>query len=118
MEYIKKERGVIYNFMYSPEILEYAMTNKEYPPMLTNVSYRRMHPELEKEMIRAEKDLYKCDDWLRKIGFYNDFDESNYSCIINISSYKELSEPQDIKTFKNKSGEAILKAPKNFCYVL
>ena len=58
-----------------------------------------------------------CDDWLRKIGFYNEFGESFYEYAITVVDPVLYDTPKPITDFHKEDGSVVEKAPQSFMYV-
>lgn len=58
------------------------------------------------------------DDWLKKIGFYNQFDESKYRYGIVLKDVARYEIPRNIYDLKDKNGNAIVKAPQSYMYTI
>jgi predicted transcriptional regulator len=65
----------------------------------------------------SEKIWKWCDEWLRKIGYYNECGESNYKYAIQILNPVQFSNPKDLSDFTRLDGTVIEKAPQSFVYV-
>ena len=60
--------------------------------------------------------LSDCDEWLRKIGFYDDYDYSNWEYEIRIKDVFKFEKPIDITCFQLRNGNYLKSAPQSFCY--
>jgi hypothetical protein len=58
-----------------------------------------------------------CDEWLRKIGFFNSCGESNYNYAIQILNPVQYRNPKNLSEFTKMDGSLVEKAPQSFVYV-
>ena len=58
-----------------------------------------------------------CDEWLKKIGFYNEYDESTWKYQINIKNVVKFEKPIDVNKFQLRNGNYITNGPQNFYYI-
>ena len=65
---------------------------------------------------KVEEIMDMTDCWLRRIGFYNAFDESNYKFALEIINPVRYTTPKDLGEFKKLDGTKIEKAPQSFVY--
>jgi hypothetical protein len=75
---------------------------------------------LVKEIIDANdysnKCIGECDDWLMKIGFYNDCDESYYKYGIVLKDAVRYDVPKELSEFIGANGEKITRPPQSYMY--
>lgn len=64
---------------------------------------------------KREKFCDDCDDWLKNIGYYNDFDEAYWKYKIYIKKAIKIT-PMPITEFHLLNGKKINRAPQSFCY--
>ena len=73
--------------------------------------------EYEEKSFKAQLVMEDCDNWLRDIGYYNEYDETFYKKYIELEKPYRYKTPISIKNFKNLKGEILKKAPQSWCYV-
>lgn len=68
--------------------------------------------------LELSEDVWKlCDEWLGKIGFFNDCGESFYKHAITVQDYVIYDTPIPITSFTRPDGTAVSSAPQSFMYV-
>jgi predicted transcriptional regulator len=67
---------------------------------------------------QSEKLMEQCDEWLEKIGFYNEWGETNYRYGLVLTNPVRYDTPIPITHFKSQSGDNITTAPQSYCYAL
>ena len=72
--------------------------------------------KLFKEYEISEKYMKEVDEWLKKIGFYNNYDETNYKYGIVLKNIKKYKTPLPLSAFKDKNGNIIQKPPQSYMY--
>ena len=72
--------------------------------------------KVSKNRNRASNCMIECDNWLSNIGFYDDYDESNWNYAIEIGKVVLFKEPRDINNFVSKDNKAITRAPQSWMY--
>jgi predicted transcriptional regulator len=105
---------LVLDCMFFPEALSYMEKHEE--PMPTElIDYSSV--EYSESRKKANKLMKDCDDWLRSIGYYNEYDESFYDYAIGIANPIQYSKPIDITQFELTSGKKLTRAPQSWCYV-
>lgn len=120
---LKKEFDAYENYRYG-FILNYAFCEEELTSLRTTGSlidtFKISDYDLVKKIIDkndiGNKRIEECDNWLSKIGYYNEFDETYYQYGIVLKDIKKYDTPKPIGDFKNKDGEQIKFAPQSFIY--
>ena len=121
---IKKEAEQFTNYRYG-FILNYAFSEHELQSLRETGSlidtWSIHDTKLVREIIDANtqssKYIEECDEWLTKIGFYNDFLESYYKFGIVLDNIVKYDVPLELNEMMDKSGNAITKAPQSWMYV-
>ena len=106
------------DFLFEDDIVE-KMIETHQPPQREFA--QKTQEELKKYNNLKQKQtnfLRDCDNWLTKIGFYNENQESTWKYQINIKNSLRFQKPRDIEQFRLKNGEKLTKGPQSFCYVL
>lgn len=65
----------------------------------------------------SENYIRECDDWLKKIGYYNDCEESYYKYGIVLTNITKFDTPISINDINDKNGDPIKTAPQSWMYV-
>lgn len=103
--------GCLLPYALSPYYMDLIKSGK-YP------DYNSYMTEDNKKVDLANHYMYKCDDWLRKIGFYNYDDKSYWKYAIQIKPITYYDFPKEITTFINQKGEQIQHPPQSWMYTL
>lgn len=117
IDLINYDNSLVLDYVFDDEIISYMQKYKEPPDFETNYSifYNNHHRYVENDTKR--KKLYDdVDKWLRKIGYYNEYDETYWKYYIEIKAYKKFDEPLSINNFQLCDGKTIEKAPQSYCY--
>lgn len=61
--------------------------------------------------------IEQCDQWLSKLGFYNEYSESNYKYALETVNPIRYETPKELSEFTKLDGTPVLKAPQGFVYV-
>lgn len=99
-------------FALDVDSIDYIERTGQWPPL--NV-YDTNQYELRRE---TQKVMEKCDDWLMKIGFYNEYEESTYDYAIIVKNPIRYDIPRQLKDFTKKDSSSVKNAPQSFVYVL
>lgn len=68
---------------------------------------------------QKENDLCeRCDCWGRKIGFYDEYDESYWKFAIQLENPVLFKIPMEVGDFRCKNGNRLKRAPQGWCYVM
>ena len=65
---------------------------------------------------KTNKCIVACDEWLSKIGFYDEYDESKWNYAIKICDVEKYDEPYKITELTDKNHYYFKKAPQSFAY--
>ena len=65
---------------------------------------------------RSSKYISECDDWLEKLGFYDQYGESNWKYAIKLDNVLEYKEPILLSDLNDKNGVPISRAPQSWMY--
>ena len=98
------------DFALSYFCMKYIMQD-EWPPIEIT-----MLPNVIKERKMANDLLKECDRWLRKIGFYNEYDESYWKYAIEINNIKKYDFPISLAAFTDNRGNIIKGPPQSWMY--
>lgn len=71
-----------------------------------------------KDKQKGDQLEHDCDSWMKKIGFYNENDESNYKYGIVLSDPVKYDTPVKICDFLGTNGANIKTPPQSFCYTI
>lgn len=109
------DAGYKFYWLFLPEVLDELKTHNKLP------DYFDMTPEEAKRFQQLQKKAQKliedCDDWLRSIGYYNEYEESFYKNYIEVTNPIKYTTPLELSDFKNLKGSPITRAPQSWCYV-
>lgn len=124
---IKKAKSINLINCYNDLVCDYCLMENYLDEMLeTNrppdIDFLHMNPiefkKYEMKKNQQKKFLNDCDDWLRKIGFFNEFDESYWEYEIRIKDAIKFTETIPITNFKLNNGHYLKVAPQSFCYTI
>lgn len=59
----------------------------------------------------------RCDEWGKKIGFYNQYDESDWKITILLENPVLFKTPKKIEEFRGRNGNRLTRAPQSWCYL-
>lgn len=104
---------IVYSYMFCDDILDYMEKNHDVPELDIALYMDRTFMSKKDKGDKFTKD---CDNWLENIGYYNEYGESYYSHVIEISEPVKFSCPIPITEFIGKNNELIKKAPQSWCY--
>lgn len=104
------------SYLFNDDIIELCKHTHE-PVDSWQMWTSRSYKIREANQKKGEALINKCDNWLKKIGYYNEYDESNWKYAIEISEAILFSNPLDIKEFSLLNGKQLDKAPQSYCYV-
>lgn len=110
------KKGTILDFMYTPDLLDYALKYDKYPPDVTNFMYLHTHPESSRLMNEARIDITNCDEWLKDMGFYDSYDMAYWNYAIELFDIVKYETPKELNSFNNTKYNPIEVAPQSFCY--
>lgn len=70
---------------------------------------------ISKKQEECRQDHFACDDWLKSMGMYNEYDETCYKFAFHMAHIKKYDKPIPLNHFLNGSGEPI-QMLQSFCY--
>lgn len=109
------DNSLVLDYIFDDIMLDYMIKYKK--PMDFDEKLRRDDVRYQIEAQRKSNEYCKkVDNWLRKIGFYNEYDESYWKFYIKIIDYKAFEKPIDISEFQLLNGNYLKAAPQSFCY--
>lgn len=122
---LKTEFDTYENYRYG-FILNYAFCDEELESLRTTGSLLDITKNMDFELIKTMDEKMKassalveeCDRWLSKIGYYNDFDETNYKYGIVLKDVIKYDKPIPITDFLDKNGNNIKTVPQSWMYTL
>lgn len=110
--------AIVLSYLFQDEKLDYMLKNKKIPEYIflptNSIEYEKYNIAKEKEM----KFCFDCDEWLTKIGYYNDYDESTWKYEIKIKNPTLFDFPIDITKFKLRDETFVKVPPQGFCYTI
>lgn len=99
-------------FALDEDSVEYIKNAKCLPPIEDYVSDRHRFVNVKKAT-----DIFRlCDEWLKRIGLYNQYGYSNYQYAFAVTNPVKYETPKALEQFQDKNGDAILHAPQSFVY--
>lgn len=106
--------GFVSRYIFSTRTLEQLrLTGRPFDLMQMTIDER---DEILKEYEKANDLEYECDDWLTKIGLYNEFGETNYQYALVLDNPVRYQVPKQLNEFKGTNGKPIGNAPQSYCY--
>lgn len=109
-------RGTIYGFLFFDEAVKDAIDYRRYPKDKVNALRAT---DLKKYLSAEEKTrqaINGCDNWLSKIGYYDENGISIYTQCLDLCDPIRLVSPQPISAFQRKDGAYFKSAPQGFLY--
>ena len=106
------KKGAPMNFALDVESIEYMEQTGNWPKLRINDDNQK------KLRWENQMTMEKCDRWLGKIGFYNEYDESTYNFAITIVNPVRYENPKPLSDFIKKDSTCVNKAPQGFVYVV
>ena len=107
----------VLDFLFMDDLIE-EMIKTHKPPI---IDYWKMNQDEMKEynLIKQKQTDFcqTCDEWLKKIGFYNEYDESTWKYQINIKNVVKFEKPIDVNKFQLRNGNYITNGLQNFYYI-
>ena len=114
--------GFITPYIYSDIQLDHLRRTGELPDLFDyNPMTQKDMDKLNKIFADKEKGSaleHECDDWLTKIGFYNEYDETNYKYALELGDIIRYDAPKSISQFIRQDGSTMKDPPQSFCYTL
>lgn len=118
----KYDMSVVLGYLFDDEALDYMIRNDSVPDIFLNSKLKRYSKEntvsyLENRQ-KANDLVERCDEWATRIGFYNDFDESNWKYAIKLKNPEKYKDKVEISKFLDKNKKYIKRAPQSWCYTI
>jgi predicted transcriptional regulator len=107
------KKGYILKYALDDESMDYIQQHKA-PPDIYDYLYDK---ERNANLDESERVWKWCDEWLKKCGFYDENDMSNYKFAIAILNPIRYSDPKSLSDFTKIDGSVVDKAPQSFMYV-
>lgn len=111
------KHGYIIDFAFSEKELDHIRKNGTPIDLMSITDFKELNILLN-EIEKSHKIICECDNWLTKIGFYNECLESNYKYAYVLSNVKKYETPIPLTNFKDQKGNTISKAPQSWMYTL
>ncbi len=96
-------------YLYLPEVLDSLINHKDLP-------YSYYDEEYQEKKEKGNALVEACDAWLSEIGFYDDYDESNYKYYIEVETPERFKEPLNLSDFKSREDKEITRPPQSWMY--
>lgn len=121
---IKKAKSIELKGYYNSLTLDYIFMEDKLDFMLEThtcpkTDFSLSREEWLKENAAREKNhklSEDCDNWLSKIGFYDEYDEANWKYHIWVDKVEKFDTPIPITEFSLLDGRPLKAAPQSFCY--
>lgn len=104
------------DWMFLPWVLDELKAKNKLPDLFEMSQAERNDFFKKQKMARQIQE--ECDDWLRSIGYYNEYDETFYKNYIVLENPIKYSTPLELSDFKNLAGKDIKRAPQSWCYAI
>ena len=111
------KKGSAVRFALDEDAIKYIQDTGEWPKLFNEYLEHSQINVNWKKIEETSKVIGQCDEWLIKMGFYNDMLESNYKYALEILNPIKYDEPKELHEFKKLDGNSVLKAPQGFIYV-
>lgn len=108
------DNSLLLDYLFDEKSLNEAKRTKK--PRGFSLNNREIPKFLEQQR-KAQNLCSKCDDWGRKIGFYDNFGESSWDYAYILEDPKRFDAPKKVSEFKGLKG-TITTAPQSFCYLI
>lgn len=110
--------GYVYNFMLCESFIDYILSHDELPPEFNTLEDRIKNPDHYAKMESARKLIFGYDDWMKEIGFWNDFGESSYKIAYQLKEPIRYEYPIPITAFLGANGQSLKRPPQSFQYIM
>lgn len=113
------DKSIVLSYLFDDHLLDYMKENDDLPDFFKYPPFHGYTVAEFNERHKKAKDLCtRCDEWAKKIGFYNEEDTSYWKYAIILKKIHQFSKPRPIESFRNKKGDRIKKAPQSWCYTI
>ena len=102
------------SYIYNINFLE-SLRDTDNFPFLLNLSREEQRAYYDGQE-KTKKLIDSCEDWLRDIGYYNEFEETYYNYYLEIENVHKYDMSLNLNAFLNKEKEPIITAPQSWCY--
>ena len=102
------------SYIYNVNFLE-ALRDTDNFPFLLNLSREEQNAYYEGQE-KTKKLIDSCEDWLRNIGYYNEFEETYYNYYLEVENVHKYENSLSLDNFLNKENKPITVAPQSWCY--
>lgn len=125
-ESVNKAKQVEFEDYYNSYVLEFLfmddlieeMIKTHKPPVIDVWKMNKDEMKEYNQIKQKQTDFCQaCDEWLKKIGFYNEYDESTWKYQINIKNVVKFEKPIDFIKFQLRNGKYLTRGPQNFYYI-
>lgn len=107
--------SLVLNYLFQDAALSYMASTKSPPSPWPLYGSGLMDYNNAK---RKEDDLCgRCDKWGNEIGFYDEYDESNWKIAILLENPVLFKTPRKIEEFRGRNGNNLTRAPQSWCYL-
>ena len=117
VEFENYYNSYVLEFLFMDELIE-EMIKTHKPPVIDVWKMNKDEMKEYNQIKQKQTDFCQtCDEWLKKIGFYNEYDESTWKYQINIKNVVKFEKPIDVNKFQLRNGKFIKRGPQNFYYI-
>lgn len=125
-ESVNKAKQVEFEDYYNSYVLEFLfmddlieeMIKTHKPPVIDVWKMNKEEIKEYNQIKQKQTDFCQaCDEWLTKIGFYNEYDEATWKYQISIKNVVKFEKPIDINQFQLRNGKYITNGPQKFYYI-
>lgn len=110
--------GFVYRFALCDPIRKEIIRTHRLPSSYNTFFDRSVYPERYQKITEATRLILQYDEWLRQMGFWNDFGETDYRVAYRLENPIQYSEPKSIHEFCGLDGKPIQAHPQSGIYVL
>lgn len=111
--------SIVLNYLYDDNMLSYMKEHNDVPDPFNYPAYHGYTAEeYNKRMKKSAKLCEACDEWLKKIGYYDEFGNCHWNYAIELIEPIRFDEIREISEFKGKNGENLVRPPQSWCYTL
>jgi predicted transcriptional regulator len=111
----KYKHGYVVKYAFSEENLDSLRKHGEVIDLWNIANFTVVQKYL-KDIEKSEEYLKECDEWLTKIGFYDETLESTYKYGIVLKNIMKYDKPKEISDFIDRNDNNIKKAPQSWMY--
>ena len=108
--------GYVFQYAFSEENLKSIEETGSAIDTFTILNFNEVKKLLD-DIDISDKHMKEVDNWLTSIGFYDEYDETNYRYGIVLIYVVKYNTPLSLDNFVNKDGQTVVRPPQSYMYV-